>query len=280
MQNNEVIGQWSESAPYWEKYRAVIGEMFAPVTQALIEDARIARGNSILDVATGIGEPALSIADLVGPEGMVVGTDVVPEMVGAARREGGRRKLQNARFEVAFTDSLPFPANTFDAAVSRFGVMFFPSPIDCVRDMFRVLKPGGRIAMAVWYLAEKNPFDYTVSQIVDRYVQPIAPKQGSSDMFRFAKPGELLALLLSAGATAASERLLQFSIRASISAEDFWTLRSEMSEKLRTKLALLSEPQRAELKREAIEAIRAYSFENGISFPAEVLIVSGAKQAS
>ena len=134
--------------------------------------------------------------------------------------------------------------------------------------------------MAVWYFAEKNPFDYTVSQIVDRYVQPIAPKQGSSDMFRFAKPGELLALLLSAGATAASERLLQFSIRASISAEDFWTLRSEMSEKLRTKLALLSEPQRAELKREAIEAIRAYSFENGISFPAEVLIVSGGKQAS
>jgi len=280
MQNREIIGQWSESAPYWEKYRAVIGEMFAPVTQALIEDAGIARGNSVLDVATGPGEPALTIADLVGPDGTVVGTDVVPEMVEAARRESSRRKLQNARFEVAFTDSLPFPPDTFDVAVSRFGVMFFPSPIECVRDMFRVLKPRGRIAMAVWYLAERNPFDYTVSQVVDKYVEPAAPKQGSSDMFRFAKPGDLLTLLLSVGAIAASERLLRFSIRASISAEDFWILRSEMSEKLRTKLASLSGPRRAEVKREALEAIQKYSFEGGISFPAEVLIVSGGKQAS
>ena len=134
--------------------------------------------------------------------------------------------------------------------------------------------------MAVWYLAEKNPFDYVISRIVDRYVEPAAPKPGSTDMFRFAKPGDLLALLSSAGATAASERVLQFAIRASISAEDFWALRSEMSEKLRTKLASLSERERAALKREAIEAIRAYSVENGISLPAEVLIVSGAKPPS
>jgi ubiquinone/menaquinone biosynthesis C-methylase UbiE len=277
MQNKEVIGQWSESAPYWEKYRPVIVEMFAPVSQALIEDAGIAKGNSVLDVATGPGEPALTIADLVGPEGTVVGTDVAPEMVEAARREASRRKLQNARFEVAFTDSLPFPADTFDAAVSRFGVMFFPSPLDCLRDVLRVLKPGGRIAVAVWYLAEKNPFDYLITRVVDRYVQPAAPKPGATDMFRFAKPGGLLALLSSAGATAASERVLQFSIRAGLSAEEFWTIRSEMSEKLRTKLAPLDGFQREALKRDAIEAIRAYSTENGISIPAEVLIVTARK---
>lgn len=280
MQNTEVIGKWSESAPYWEKYRTVIRKMFAPVTQALIEDARIARGNSVLDVATGTGEPALSIANLVGPEGKVVGTDAVPEMVEAARRESSRRKLQNASFEVASSDSLPFPANTFDAAVSRFGVMFFPSPVDCVRDVLRVLKPGARIAMAVWHFAERNPFDYTVSQVVERYVESTAPTQCSPDMFRFAKPGELLAVLLRAGATVTSERLLQFSIRASMSVEDFWTLRSEMSEKLRTRLAPLSKPQIAKLKREVIEALSVYSSERGMSFPAEVLIVSGAKEPS
>jgi ubiquinone/menaquinone biosynthesis C-methylase UbiE len=277
MQNKEVIGQWSESAPYWEKYRAVIREMSAPVTQALIEDAGITSCSAVLDVATGTGEPALSIADLVGPEGKVVGTDAVPEMVEAARREGSRRKLQNASFEVAFSESLPFLDNTFDAAVSRFGVMFFPSPVDCVRDILRVLKPSGRIAMAVWHFAERNPFDYTVSEVVERYVESAAPTLASPDMFRFAKPGELLAVLVRAGATATSERLLRFSIRASISVEDFWTLRSEMSEKLRTKLALLSKPQMAELKREVIKAISAYSSESGISFPSEVLIVSGGK---
>src|SRR5262249_207692 len=93
MQNQEIIGQWGESAPYWAKYRDVIVEMFAPVAQALIEDARIAKGNSVLDLATGPGEPALTIAELVGPEGTVVGTDVAPEMVEAALREASRRKL-------------------------------------------------------------------------------------------------------------------------------------------------------------------------------------------
>lgn len=280
MQNIEVIGRWSESAPYWEKYRTAIREMFAPVTQALIEDAGITSRSTVLDVATGTGEPALSIANLVGPEGKVVGTDAVPGMVEAARRESSRRKLQNASFAVAFSDSLPFPANTFDAAVSRFGVMFFPSPVDCVRDVLRVLKPGARIAMAVWHFAERNPFDYTVSQVVERYVESTAPTQCSPDMFRFAKPGELLAVLLRAGATLTSERLLQFSIRASMSVEDFWTLRSEMSEKLRTRLAPLSKPQIAKLKREIIEALSVYSSERGMNLPAEVLIVSGAKEPS
>lgn len=277
MQSQEIIGQWSESAPYWEKYRAHIVGMFAPVAQALIEDARIGRGSSVLDVATGPGEPALTIADVVGPDGTVVGTDVVPEMVEAARRETTRRKLRNARFQVASTESLPFADNTFDAVVSRFGVMFFPSPIDCLQSMLRVLKPGGRIAMAVWYLSEKNPFDYLVAQVVNRYVEPAPPKPGAPDMFRFAKPGDLLGILRSVGATAASERVLQFKIQAPMSAEDFWTLRTEMSEKLRTKLALVPAPQRAALDREAIESMREYSSKDGISIPAEVLIVSGAK---
>jgi len=283
MKNKEVIGQWSESAPYWEKYRPVIVEMFAPVAQALIEDAGIAPGNSVLDVATGPGEPALTIAEVVGPEGTVVGTDVAREMIEAARRAADRCKIHNAKFAETFSDSLPFAGNTFDAVVSRFGVMFFPSPVDCLREMLRVLRPGGRIALAVWHWQDKNPFDYAVNRVVDRsmerYLEPTAPKPGASDMFRFAKPGDLVAVLSSAGATAISERLLQFSIRAGLSAEEFWTLRSEMSEKMRTKLALLSEPQRAELKRDAIEAIRAYSVNDGISIPAEVLVVSGAKPA-
>lgn len=274
-QDKEVISQWSESAPYWEKHRTVIREMFAPVTQALIEDAGVTNGHTVLDVAMGPGEPALSIADVVGPQGKVVGTDAVAEMVEAARREGERRGLHNATFQAAFADSLPFQANTFDAVVSRFGVMFFPSPIDGVREMLRVLKPGGRIAMAVWHYAERNPFHSVISQIVDKYAEPSPPAPDAPDAFRFAAPGKLLAIVESAGATVTSERLLQFSIRASIPVEDFWTLRSEMSEKLRSKLARLPKAKLAELQREVVEAIRTYRSEGEIRFPAEVLIVSG-----
>jgi ubiquinone/menaquinone biosynthesis C-methylase UbiE len=276
-QNKEVIGQWSESAPYWEKHREIIREMFEPVTQALIEDAEINECRSVLDVATGPGEPALTIAGLIGPEGKVVGTDAVPAMVEAARREGHRRGLHNTRFEVAFAESLPFPINTFDAVVSRFGVMFFPSPVDSIREWLRVLKPDGRIALAVWHFAERNPFHYAVARVIDRYVVATPPVPDSPDAFLFADPGKLQRVLSGAGAAATSERLLQFSIRAPISAENFWTLRYEMSEKLRTRIAILSKQKMAELKREVIEAVSTYSSDRGIVFPAEVLVVSGRK---
>jgi SAM-dependent methyltransferase len=277
-QNAEVISQWTESAHYWEKYRDIIRDMFAPVTQALIKDAAITGRGAVLDVATGPGEPALSIAELIRSEGKVVGTDPVPEMVEAARREGHRRGLHNATFEVAFAESLPFPANSFDAVVSRFGAMFFASPVDSFREWLRVLKPGGRIAMAVWHFAERNPFHYTVAQVVERYVNSPPPAPDSPDAFRFASPGKLRAVLSEAGVAATSERLLRFAIEAPISVENFWTLRSEMSEKLRTKIAVLSKQEIAALKREVIEALTAYFSDRGISFPAEVLIVSGRKQ--
>jgi len=276
--NTEVINQWTESAPYWEKHRDIIRGMFEPVTQALIKEAGISGRESVLDVATGPGEPALSIAELLGSEGKVVGTDPVPEMVEAARRECQRRGLHNATFETAFADDLPFSGNSFDAVVSRFGVMFFPSPVDSIREWLRLLKPGGRIAMAVWHFAERNPFHYSVAQVVERYVDSPPSAPDSPDAFRFATPGKLQTVLAEAGVVATSERLLRFTIRASLSVEDFWTLRSEMSEKLRTKLAGLSNQQITALTREVIEALTPYSSDQGISFPAEVLIVGGRKQ--
>src|SRR6266699_2652880 len=146
--DREVINQWSASAPFWEKHRELIRQMFAPVTQALAEDGQIGDRHAVLDIATGPGEPALSVAVLVGPEGKVFGIDPVPEMVAAARRATDHLGFRNAQFDVAFADHLPFPADTFDAVVSRFGAMVFPAPIDAMREILRVLKPGRKLALA------------------------------------------------------------------------------------------------------------------------------------
>lgn len=105
------------------------------------------------------------------------------------------------------------------------------------------------------------------------------PDPDAPDAFRFADPGKLQAIFDSAGVRATSERKLRFSIRAPISVENFWTLRYEMSDKLRTKLAALSEQQLAGLTREVLDALGAYSSDGGVDFPAEVLIVSGAKES-
>ena len=275
--DQEVISIWRDSAPVWERHREIIRQMFAPVTQALVEDGLIGSGHAVLDIATGPGEPALTIAALVGPEGKVFGIDPAPEMVEAARRATDHLGLKNAQFEVAFADRLPFPVDTFDAVVSRFGVMFFPSPVDAVREMLRVLKPGRKLALAVWYFAERNPFHYALWRVIERYVDSPPPAPDAPDPFRFASPGQLRDVLAQAGAMAPSERVLQFTVHAPISAEDFWILRCEMSERLREKVAMLSSEQLTEVKRQALEALRGYSTDRGLSFPAEVLIVSGIK---
>jgi ubiquinone/menaquinone biosynthesis C-methylase UbiE len=138
--DQKAISVWRDSAPFWEKHREIIRQMFAPVTQALVEDGLISSRHAVLDIATGPGEPALTIAALVGPEGKVFGIDPASEMVEAARRAANHLEFRNAQFDVASADRMPFPADTFDAVVSRFGVMFFPSPVDAVREMLRVLK--------------------------------------------------------------------------------------------------------------------------------------------
>jgi len=274
---NEIINRWTSSAPFWEMHHQIIRQMFAPVAQALFLDAQIGPLHTVLDVATGPGEPALTAAELVGPEGKVFGVDPIPEMVAGARRAADRLGLKNAKFEVAFADQLPFPNATFDAVISRFGVMFFPSPVDGVREMLRVLKPGRKLAMAVWASAERNPFHYALSRVMDRYVESPPLEPDAADAFRFASPGKLLDIISQAGVLAPNERILRFKIEAPILVEEFWTLRCDMSEVLREKLASLTGGQRAAVKHQALEAFREYSTDRGMSFPAEVILLSGAK---
>lgn len=273
-----ILNRWSGAAPFWEKYREEIRRMFAPVTDALVAEVSIAAGQSVLDVATGPGEPALTIAALVGPQGRVAGIDPIPGMVAAARRAAEQLRFTHVQFDVALADALPFPDAAFDTVVSRFGVMFFPAPLEAVREMLRVLKPGGKLALAVWSYVDRNPFFHTLQQVVDRHVDAAVPPD-PSDPFCFAEPGKLRQILADAGATALSEQTLSFAIQAPLSPEQFWTLRCEMSEKLREKLATLSGDQLTEAKRESLQALAAYCSPGGISFPAEVLIVSASKIA-
>ena len=277
-QSAEVLREWRESAFYWQKHADTIRTMFGPITQALIEDAKIIEGDAVLDVAGGAGEPSLTIAQTVGPAGSVICTDVTADMVAAAQSEAQRYGVTNIAFRQCAADSLPFENNSFDAVVCRLGVMFFPDPLAGLREMLRVAKREGGLSLAVWDKAELNPFSYLITNVLARHLGAATPADPNApDAFRFAEYGRLARILAEAGAVDVSERVLKFQIAAPISSEQFWELRSETSGTLREKLATLSLAQRDLIAREAKEAVRQYFSNNQMSIPAQIIIVTGRK---
>jgi ubiquinone/menaquinone biosynthesis C-methylase UbiE len=276
-QANDTLRQWRESAPYWEKHRSTIRSMLVPLTEALIEDAGISEGQSVLDVAGGVGEPSLTIAERVGPAGAVTCTDAVAEMVAAAESEAKRRGVANIKFRQCTADSLPFDNNSFDAVVSRLGVMFFPDPLAGLREMLRVTKSGGTLSLAVWHKSELNPFAQVITDVVSRYVDASPADADAPGAFRFAQPGKLAGLLSTAGANDVRERVLHFHIEALLAPGEFWEMRSEISETLREKLAKLSPAQVLNVAKEVKEAVAEFFPNNQMSFPAQMIIVTGRK---
>jgi SAM-dependent methyltransferase len=275
--SDDALREWRESAPYWERHASTIRAMFAPLTGALIEEAGIRRGRKVLDVAGGPGEPSLTIAEAVGPSGTVTCTDAAAEMVAAAESEARRRGLTNIEFRQCGADSLPFDSDSFDAAVSRLGAMFFPEPHEALREMLRVTRPGGALSFVVWGRSDLNPFFHVVTGVVSRHVEMPTVEDGAPGAFRFAEPGALARLLVDVGAADVREHPLDFSIEAPVSPEGFWTMRSETSGTLREKLAGLSEAGRLRVAQEVREAVREYFPNDQMSFPAQVLVVTGKR---
>jgi ubiquinone/menaquinone biosynthesis C-methylase UbiE len=273
-----VLREWRASAFYWQKHANTIRIMFGPVTQALIEDANIMAGETVLDVAGGAGEPSLTIAEVVGRTGSVTCTDAVQEMVAAAESEAQRRGLTNITFKQCSAQSLPFESQSFDAVVCRLGVMFFPDPVAGLREMLRVTKHEGVISLAVWGKSELNPFSYLITDVVARYFEAAAPSDPNAPgAFRFAEPGSLSQILGQTGAVDIKERVLQFNIAAPISPEQFWEMRSETSGTLREKLATLPTSQADLVAKEAKQAVGEFFSNSGMSIPAQMIIVTAVK---
>src|ERR1041384_2469818 len=274
----EALDGWRETAQYWTKYSDIIARMFAPLTEAMIERAGIREGQSVLDVAGGAGEPSLTIAERVGPNGSVTCTDAVAEMVDAARREATRRGLENMQFQQCTADSLPFPDNSFDVVVSRLGAMFFLDAAGSMRELLRVVKPGGALTFAVWYKSDVNPFCYLVSGGVAQRVKAGEADPNAPNAFRFAELGKLAGVMKEAGVIDVRDEIVSFDIEAPFTALEFWNMRSQTSDTLREKLARLPATEQVQIGEEVQDAVKEFFPDDKMKFPAQMLIATGRKR--
>ena len=180
-------------------------------------------------------------------------------------------------FLQCLASSLPFEKNFFDAAVSRLGVMLFLDPLAAIREMLRVAKRNGVLSFVVWGRVELNPFVHAVTKVLSRYVESPPEDPNAPGAFRFAETGKLARVLVDAGATAVRERSLAFRIEAPISRAEYWEMRSGTSGTLREKLAKLPTGRARQIGLEVQEAVSEFFPNDVMSFPAQMIIVTGTK---
>ena len=275
---NEVVASWETSSEYWNKYQGTIETMFAPLTRTLVASSEIQPGQSILDIGGGSGEPSLTLSAIVGESGRVAYTDPAAGMVQTARNEAERRGLSNITFHQSPAERLSFPDNEFDTVLGRLSAMFFADPKSALGQMLRVTKPGGRIVLLVWGPREANPFFTAISDVLNQFVPAEPEDEDAPTAFRFARSGKLSKLLTDAGAIEVTEQTVPFRIENPIDIEGFWTLRTEMSDTFRSKLAQLDSEGVAAVKAATARAVAEYFKDGPMDFPAQVLIVTGRKK--
>jgi SAM-dependent methyltransferase len=150
--------QWNGAAAGWNKWSDFIDSHTTVVSERLVEMAGVNEGDRVLDVACGYGEPSLTAARKVGPEGTVVGTDISAEMISFGRQRAAAKGVENIEFMQSDANSLDFAAESFDAAVSRWGIIFEPDGEGAAAKVRGFLKPGGRFAISSWGPPERVPF--------------------------------------------------------------------------------------------------------------------------
>ena len=190
---------WTMVAPGWGKHDALLRTWAQPLTDRMMALAGIRSGMRVLDIACGAGEPALTVAETVGPTGSVLATDFVEEMIGYARSKAQERALNNIEFRCVDGEIIDGMANAFNAVTMRWGLMFMPDPVKCMHCAHSALKPGGKAVVSTWTEAKNNPFVTVPLGVLKRHMDIPEPPAGAPGIFALAHPDRLRKIFSDAG---------------------------------------------------------------------------------
>jgi ubiquinone/menaquinone biosynthesis C-methylase UbiE len=274
-QFREVVrDQWTHAADAWTRWHPKFSEQSKEVTQLICDAADLKPGQSVLDLAGGTGEPALTVAAAVAPGGSVVCTDFIADMVRAAEGNAKTAGISNMTFRQVDAENIPFDDASFDRVVSRFGVMFFPDVQKALGEIRRVMKPGSRAAFTTWQAVEKNGWFFDINKALAQrgLVQP--PPPGMPSPFRFGEAGSFPKELESAGYKDVSERAESIPWSWPGPPEEFLGFAQETFPAWRRGLAETDDKTREEAKAAMLEAIRQYYDGDRTNFGGRIYVVT------
>ena len=198
--NREQAALWNEnSGKTWVEMNALLDRMLAPFETQLIAAAFPGEGRRVLDIGCGAGATTLAMARRLGPDGLALGVDISGPLVEAAKARAATHGLDQAVFVQADAQTHAFEAGDFDAAISRFGVMFFDNPEAAFANIRRAVRPGGRLTFQAWRSPIENPFMIAAASAAAPFLPAMAPSQPDAPgQFGFAD-GERVRRILQAG---------------------------------------------------------------------------------
>ena len=269
--------QWQVAAEAWHRWGPTLAAWLGPATEIMLDMAGVGPGSRVLDVAAGAGEQTLVTASRAGTSGYVLATDISANILEYAVAEAHAAGLTNVEARVMDGENLDeLDADSFDAVISRVGLIYFPDQQKALTGMRRVLKPGGKVGAIVYSVAENNRFFSIPISIIRRRAQLPPPLPGQPGPFSLGSPGVLETAYHRAGFRDIQTRVVSAPLRLA-SASECVRFEQESFGALHQMMSVLSESEQEETWREIEHELSQFESAAGFDGPCELVVGSGVK---
>jgi len=267
------LDQWERSAVGWAARRDTVQRAGAGISARMIEAIDPQPGQTVLELAGGTGETGFMAAELLQPGGTLISSDFAEPMLEAARARASELGLEAVEFRALNAESLDLAAASVDAVLCRWGYMLMTDPAAALGESRRVLRPGGRLALAAWDAPERNPWAALVGAAVRRAYGAPDPDPAAPGMFAFGRPGVIEELLAQAGFLDVAVEAVSLE-QAYDSFEDWWEVTLDLAVPLADLVAGLDDAGREQVRAELRGAAAPHEREGRLVFPGSCLVGS------
>lgn len=269
--------QWQGTAEAWHRWAPTIEKWLGPATDEMLNLAGVQRGSRVLDVAAGAGGQTLTAARRVGAEGYVLATDISSKILAHAAEDARKAGMSNIETQVLDGEALDVEAGTFDAVISRVGLIYFPDQQAALAGMHRALKPGGRVAAIVYSTAENNKFFSIPVSIIRRRAQLPPPLPGQPGPFSLGSPGVLEEAYQKAGFHSVQIRTMPAPLQMASAAECVRFERESFGALHQMLSGISDETERQNVWAEIERELKQYETSGGFAGPCEMIVGVGIK---
>jgi SAM-dependent methyltransferase len=266
---------WEAMAPGWGEWAAEMEGANAPVRVWLLRQLDPRPGDTVLELSAGAGETGFEIARLLGDDGRLISSDFASEMVDVAQRRGNELGLRNVEYRVIDAERIELPDDSVDGIVCRYGYMLVANPAHAFAETRRVLRRGGRLALAVWSSAEENPWASIAGRLLVERGQLTPPEPGAPGIFALADEDRLRMLLGDGGFTSVRVEEVPITFRFP-NVDDYMAWATNTAGALAIALRGFDESQRAAFAADLDELFAPFVAEGECRFPGVALCAAAS----